>query len=131
MHAFHGAQKVHVFSEKRIIKSCAVGETNVEEIKWLSDMILKYATEWKEAGWGYLVGIGEMTPVKAEVSAELVNLHKAVEEVGCKAIAFVDPDNFVIAVQAKRHQKKSKAGYLEKHFPSEEAAIEWLEKMLQ
>lgn len=131
MYSLHGAQQIHVYVDQRIIKSSAVGSTTVEEVQWLTDKILEYAAEWKECGWGYLVGIGEMTPVSADVSQELIVLHKKLEEAGCKAIAFIDPDVFVIAAQAKNHQRKSKAAYKEKHFRTEEEATAWIEKILQ
>lgn len=130
MYSLHGAQKIHVYSEKRIIKSSAVGDTNVEEVRWLADRMMEYAAEWSECGWGYLVGISEMTPVSSDVSAELIELHKKLEMAGCKAIAFVRADAFVISVQAKKHQKKSKASYKEESFKTEEEAFAWLEKML-
>lgn len=130
MYSLHGAQKIHVYSEKRIIKSSAVGETNVQEVRWLADRMVEYAAEWKECGWGYLVGISEMAPVTSDVSVELIELHKKLELAGCKAIAFVKADAFVISVQAKKHQKKSKASYKEEYFKTEEEAFAWLEKML-
>ncbi len=131
MYSLHGAQQIYVYEDKRVIKSSAIGATTVEEIQWLTDKMLEYATQWKECGWGYLVGIGEMTPVPADVSKELIELHKKLELAGCKAIAFVNPDAFVIAAQAKNHQRKSKASYKEKHFKTDEEAFVWLEKILQ
>lgn len=130
MYSLHGTQQIHVYSEKRIVKSSAVGTTNVEEVRWLAEKMLGFTREWKDCGWGYLCGIGDMTPVTPDVSAELIEFHKRLEEAGCKAIAFVDPDAFVIAAQAKKHQKKSKASYKEKHFKTDEEAVAWLEKIL-
>ena len=103
----------------------------MEEVRWLADKILEYAKEWEASGWGYLVGIGEMAPVTSDVSKELVEFHKRLEVAGCKAIAFIDPGAFVIAAQAKNHQRKSKASYKEKHFRTEEEAFAWLEKNLR
>ncbi|MBE5942465.1 MAG: hypothetical protein E7264_08010 [Lachnospiraceae bacterium] len=131
MYSLHGVQQVYVYADKRIVKSSAVGETTVEEIQWLSEKLLEYAAGWKEEGFGYLVGIEEMTPVKADVSKELITLHKRLEDAGCKAIAFVDPNAYVIATQAKSHQRKSKVSYKEKHFRTEEEAIAWLEERLK
>ncbi len=131
MYSLHGAQQIYVYEDKRVIKSSAIGATTVEEIEWLTDKMLEYAAQWNECGWGYLVGIGEMTPVASDVSKELIELHKKLEVAGCKAIAFVNPDAFVIAAQAKNHQRKSKASYKEKHFKTEVEAFAWLEKILQ
>jgi len=130
MYSLYGTQQIHVYSDKRIIKSSAIGTTNVEEIQWLTEKMLGFSKEWNECGWGYLAGISEMTPVTPEVSDALVELHKKLELSGCKGIAFVDPDALVIALQAKKHQKKSKASYKEKHFKTEEEAMRWLEKLL-
>ena len=131
MYSLHGVQQIYVYSDKRVIKSGAVGTTNVEEVRWLGDKLLEYAKDWKECGWAYLVDIKEMEPVSSDVSKELIDLHKKLEEAGCIAIAFVDPDAFVIAAQAKKHQRKSKASSKEKHFRTEEEALVWLEKKLQ
>lgn len=131
MYSLHGTQQIYVYAEKRIIKSSAVGTTNVEEVRWLSEKVLSYAADWKDIGWGYVCCIGEMSPVTHDVSEELIGFHKKLENAGCKAIAFVNPDAFVIGMQAKKHQKKSKASYKEKHFRTEEDAIEWLEMQLR
>lgn len=131
MYSTYGAQEVQVFTEKHIIKSSAKGETNVAEVRWLTELILESSSTWKEDGWGYVVGINDMTPVSSEVSKELVELHKKVEVAGCKAIAFIDPDAFVISMQAKKHQRKSKTSNKEKHFKTEEEAFSWVEKVLQ
>ena len=131
MYSLHGTQQIYVYSEKRIIKSSAIGTTNVEEVRWLSEKMVSFAEEWKESGWGYVCCIGEMSPVTADVSEELIELHKKLETSGCKAIAFVNPDAFMVGMQAKKHQKKSKASYKEKHFKTEEEAVAWLEKQLQ
>lgn len=131
MYSVYGAQKLHVIEEKRIVKSAAVGATTLAEVKWLSDNIIESATPWKEQGWAYIVGIGDMEPVSHEISQELIEFHKKLEGAGCKAIAFVDPDAFVISLQAKSHQRKSKASYREKHFRTEEEALEWVTKILE
>lgn len=130
MYSLHGTQQIYVHSDKRIIKSGAVGETTLEEVRWLEGKMLEYAKPWQESGWGYLVDIEMMTPVSPDISKELVEFHKKLEGAGCKAIAFIDPGAFAIAAQAKKHQKKSKASYKEKHFKTEEEAIAWLVKVL-
>lgn len=131
MYSVHGVQEIQVYEEKRVIKSRAVGSTTVEEVKWLSDTLISYAERWKESGWAYIVVIKEMYPVTAEVSVELVELHKNVETAGCRAIAFVDAGAFIISAQAKKHQRKSKAVYKERHFKTEEEAFEWMESILK
>ncbi len=129
-YTFYGVQQIYVYSDERIIKSSATGSTNVKEIQWLSDNMINFASDWKEKGWGYICCIGDMTPVSNEESEALIVLHKKIEEANCKAIAFVNPATFVIGVQAKKHQKKSKAAYKEKHFKTEEEAKAWLKEIL-
>lgn len=130
LYSTYGAQEVQVFPEKHIIKSSAKGETNVAEVRWLTELILESASSWKETGWGYVVGINDMEPVNHEVSKELVELHKKVETAGCKAIAFIDPNALILSLQAKNHQRKSKTSNKEKHFKTEEEAFAWVEKIL-
>lgn len=131
MYSVHGVQEIQVYEEKRVIKSRAVGSTTLEEVKWLSDTLLSYAEKWKESGWAYIVVINEMYPVTAEVSAELVKFNKKIETAGGKALAFVDAGAFVVSAQAKRHKRKSKAAYKERHFKTEEDAFEWIESILK
>ncbi len=128
-YTLHGAQQIYVYGEQRIIKSSAIGATNVEEIEWLTENMLQFSADWKEKGWGYMCCIGEMNPVTPEESLALIELHKQLETANCKGIAFVNPAAFVVGVQAKKHQKKSRAAYKEKHFKSEEEAMEWLESL--
>ncbi len=136
MYSLHGAQQIYVYEDKKIIKSTAVGSTNVEEIQWLAKSMLEYSKDWIDSGWGYLCCIGDMNPVTSEVSEELINFHKQLQQANLRGIAFVnphllsDPDSMVIDVQAKKHHKKSKASYKEKHFRTEEEGIEWLKKIL-
>ena len=127
----HGAQTVEVFKEKRIIKSGAVGSTNVEEVKWLTGTLVSSSTAWKASGWAYIVDISKMSPVTPDVSEELVQLHKKLEAAGCKAMAFVDFGAFVTATQAKKHQQKSNAAIQEGHFRTEPDAIAWIESILK
>lgn len=130
MYSFHGAQEIQVFSDKKIIKSKAVGSTSPEEVRWLAGVIVERTNAWKDIGWGYIVDISEMTPVTPEISEELVEMHKKLEEAGCKAMAFVDFGAFVISAQARNHQHKSKTGIKNGHFKSEEEATKWIEKII-
>ena len=102
----HGSQTIESYPGKRIVKSGAVGSTNVEEVKWLTSQLISIASGWKGMGWGYIVDISQMKPVTPDVSEELVNLHKSLAASGCKAMAFVNFAAFVTGAQAKEHQKK-------------------------
>ena len=125
-----GTQTIDTYPGKRIVKSGAVGATNVEEIKWLIDNLLATAAPWKGMGWGYIVDISKMSPVTPDVSEKLVDLHKALAGAGCKAMAFVDFCSFVTAAQAKEHQKQSHTAVQEGHFNKEEDAIKWIEGII-
>jgi len=125
-----GAQTVDTYPGKRIVKSGAVGSTNVEEVQWLIKTLLSSGSAWKGSGWGYVCDISKMSPVTPDVGEVLVTLHKQLADAGCKAIAFVDFCSFVTSAQAKEHQKKSNALLEEGHFNKEEDAIKWIEGII-
>lgn len=131
MKKVHGAQYVEVNYAKRVIKSGAVGATNVEEVRWLIQTLITTAGVWKASGWGYIVDISKMAPVTPDVSQELVVLHKKLTEAGCKAMAFVDFGAFVTSAQAKQHQKQSNALIQEGHFKTEEEALAWIARFVR
>lgn len=127
----HGAQIVEFIAGKRIIKSSAAGATNEEEVRWLTNTLVGTAAQWKSAGWGYIVDISKMSPATPEVSKELINLHTQLTAAGCKAMAFVEGFSFVLAAQAKEHQKQSHAAIQEGHFRTEAEAIQWIEAIIR
>lgn len=127
----HGAQTVETIPGKKVIKSGAIGATNVEEVKWLTNALVMHSSLWKATGWAYMVDISKMDPVTPEVSAELVNLHKRLTEAGCKAMAFVEFGAFFTAAQAKQHQKQSKAVIQEGHFKNEAEALKWIDTIVK
>ena len=126
----YGAQTVDTYPGKRIIKSGAVGSTNLEEVRWLTQTLIFTASVWKTNGWGYIVEISKMSPVTPDVRQELITLHKELTAAGCKAMAFVDYGAFVTAAQAKHHQQQSKTGIQEGHFKNEAEALAWIEKII-
>ncbi len=126
----HGAQTVESIPGKRILKSGAVGSTNAEEVKWLTNTLVSSASAWKTLGWAYIVDISKMSPVTPDVSQELVSLHKQLTAAGCKAMAFIDRGAFFTAAQAKEHQKQSNAQIQEGHFNKEEDALAWIAGIL-
>ena len=114
-----------------MIKSGAVGATNVEEVRWLIQTLLTSSMVWKTQGWAYIVDISQMAPVTPDVSKELVSLHQKLTAAGCKAMAFVDFGAFVTSAQAKQHQKQSNAGIQEGHFKTEADAMAWIATILR
>ena len=127
----HGAQVVETIPGKRIIKSGAAGATNAEEVRWLTSTLVSTAAPWKASGWAYIVDISKMAPAAPEVSKELVNLHTQLTAAGCKAMAFVEGSSFVLAAQAKEHQKQSHAVIKEGHFKTEAEALKWIATIIR
>ena len=126
----NGAQKVETIPGKRVVKSGATGSTTVEEVKWLTETLLSLTSSWQSSGWAYIVDITKMDPVTPDISAELVNLHKAFGQANCKAMAFVDYCSFVTAVQANQHQKQADNEILQAHFKTDEEALAWIDTIL-
>ncbi len=127
----HGVQSVETITGKRAIKSVAVGATNVEEIRWLTKQLMTLSGVWKTSGWAYIVDISKMDPAAPEVSAELINLHKQLTAAGCRAMAFVEGSSFMLAAQAKEHQKQSHAVIREGHFRTEAEALAWIDTIVR
>ncbi|MBR2927610.1 MAG: hypothetical protein IKC24_00430 [Oscillospiraceae bacterium] len=127
----HGAQVVETIPGKRAIKSSAAGATTAEEVRWLTNTLVTNSAGWKAAGWAYIVDISKMAPAAPEVSAELVNLHKQLTAAGCKAMAFVEGSAFILAAQAKEHQKQSHAVISEGHFRTEVEALKWIDTIIR
>lgn len=127
----HGAQYIETIPGKRVIKSGAVGATNVEEVRWLTNALVMNSAAWKLKGWAYMVDITKMAPVTPDISVELVELHKKLTAAGCRAMAFVEGGAFVTAAQAKQHQKQSAAVIQEGHFRTEADAIKWIDTIVR
>ena len=127
----NGSQTIETYPGKRVIKSGAVGATNAEEVKWLTEKLVSLATSWKTQGWAYIVDISKMSPVTPDVSEVLVELHKKLSAAGCKAMAFVNFAAFVTGIQAKEHQKKSHTDIQEGTFKTEEDAMKWIDTIIK
>ena len=127
----YGAQVVETITGKRAIKSSAAGATNAEEVRWLTKQLVSISAPWKTSGWAYIVDISKMAPAAPEVSKELVNLHTQLTAAGCKAMAFVEGSAFVLAAQAKEHQKQSHAIIKEGHFKTEADALKWIDTIIR
>ncbi len=127
----NGAQTIETYPGKRVLKSGAVGATNADEVKWLTDKLVSLASAWKTQGWAYIVDISKMSPVTPDVSEVLVELHKKLSASGCKAMAFVNFAAFVTGVQAKEHQKKSNTAIQEGTFKTEDEAMKWIDTIIK
>lgn len=127
----HGVQTIDTYPGKRVIKSGAVGSTNAEEVKWLTDKLVSLSASWKAQGWAYIVDISKMSPVTPDVSEVLVDLHKQLSAAGCKAMAFVNFAAFITGAQAKEHQKKSNTAIQEGTFRTEDEAMKWIDTIIK
>ena len=123
-----GAQSVQVIAGRRVVLSAGVGKTNVEELKWLSQMVLSQAKQWQKTGWAYIADCSQMSPVTPAEGGELVEMTKKFVEAGCKAFAFAEGNSIMLKVQAQKNTQRSETGVKEAHFATVEEALEWLKK---
>ena len=126
----NGAQSVEVISGRKIVYSAGVGKTNIDELKWLREIVLHDAAAWKTSGWAYIADCSQMKPVTASEGGELVIMTKMFVEAGCKAFAFVDGDSIMLKIQSQKNTERSETGVLEAHFATLDEALDWLKKEL-
>lgn len=123
-----GAQSVETVAGRKVVISSAVGKTNVDELKWLTDTVLASAAAWKNTGWAYIADCSKMDPVSPAESGELVTMTKKFVAAGCKAFAFAEGKSIMLKVQAKKNTERSNTGIAEGHFATTAEALEWLKK---
>ena len=115
---------------RKIVNTEGFGLAGVEDVRELIDYVV---TKGKSFGgkWAYIPMMEKMDPIyDPETQKEFANLHKACEEAGCIAMAFVSGAMTTIKVQAKRHEKASQAGKIAtQYFKTREEALKWLEEL--
>lgn len=124
----NGSQFVEHIEGRSIIFSSSTGTTNIDEIKWLTDTVISYASAWHTHGWAYIADCSKMNPVTPSEGSELAIMTRKFVESGCKAIAFVDGDSIMLKVQAQKNTQRSETGVLEGHFYNREDALSWLKE---
>jgi len=124
----NGAQTVEVIPGRKVILSSGVGRTNIDELVWLTDTVLKDAAAWKTAGWAYIADCSKMDPVSPAEGGQLVKMTKSFVENGCKAMAFAEGSSIMLKVQAQKNTQRSETGIAEGHFATVEEALDWLQK---
>lgn len=122
----NGAQSVEVVDGRKIVLSAGVGETNIDELKWLAETVLAEAKAWKNTGWAYIADCSQMKPVSPAEGGQLVTMTKQFVEAGCKAFAFAEGKSIMLKVQAKKNTERSQTGVIEGHFVTVEEALDWL-----
>jgi len=125
-----GAQTVETVAGRRIVISSAVGKTNIDELKWLTDTVLASAASWKRTGWAYIADCSKMNPVSPTESGELVTMTKKFVDAGCKAFAFAEGKSIMLKVQAQKNTQRSNTGIAEGHFATTAEALDWLKKTI-
>lgn len=124
----NGAQTVEVVPGRRIIVSGAVGKTNIDELKWLTETVLAEVAKWKSIGWAYVADCSKMDPVTASEGGELVKMTKAFVDAGCKAFGFAEGSSIMLRVQAQKNTERSETGVAEGHFATREEAYAWIKE---
>lgn len=126
----NGAQSVETIVGRKIVFSAGVGQTNVDELRWLSDTVLSNAKAWKSTGWAYIADCSQMKPVSPTEGGELVIMTKKFVEAGCKAFAFVDGASIMLKIQAQKNTQRSETGVAEGHFATLDEALAWIKSEL-
>ena len=124
----NGAQTVEVVPGRKIIVSAGVGKTNIDELKWLTETVLKEASRWKSTGWAYIADCSKMDPVSPAEGGELVKMTKAFVDAGCKAFGFAEGKSMVLKVQAQKNTQRSNTGVAEGHFETVNEALAWVKE---
>lgn len=122
----NGAQSVETIPGRKIVLSAGVGKTNIDELKWLSETVLKEAAAWKSTGWAYIADCSKMNPVTPAEGGELVIMTKKFVDAGCKAFGFAEGSSVMLKLQAQKNTQRSETGVLEGHFATVDEVLTWL-----
>ena len=61
----HLTQRVEDIPGRRVILSAGIGQTNVDDLQWLMDTVLKHAAGWKATGNAAAYALGRHGPLGA------------------------------------------------------------------
>ncbi len=120
-----GSQTVETVPGRKVVISGCIGETNIDELKWLTETVLAEAATWK-TGWAYIADCSQMKPVTPAEGGELVIMTKKFVDAGCKAFGFAEGKSIMLKVQAQKNTQRSETGVLEGHFATREEALDWI-----
>ena len=121
-----GSQTVETVPGRKVVISGCIGETNIDELKWLTETVLAEAKAWSATGWAYIADCSQMSPVTPAEGGELVVMTKKFVDAGCKAFAFAEGKSIMLKVQAQKNTERSQTGVTEGHFATVEEALDWL-----
>lgn len=122
----HLTQAVEVIPGRRIVLSAGKGQTNVGDLQWMMDTVLKKAADWKTSGWAYIADCTKMSPIGPKESSILVKMTKAFADAGCKAFGFAEGSSVMLKIQAKKNTQMSETGIMEGHFATVDEVLNWL-----
>lgn len=115
---------------RNILYSSGVGDWKPEYVEALTKNLLELAKSFGDADFAYIADPTRMNPIiRKDTSVAFVELHVALENAGCKAIAFLDGNTAAMKLQSQKHQNLSDAKMQVLHFRTSSEALEWLEKM--
>lgn len=130
MQETQGTQTVEVIDGRKIVLSAGNGQTNLDDLQWLMDTVLKNAKAWKASGWAYIADCTKMGPVGPKESGFLVKMTKAFVDAGCKAFGFAEGTSIMLKIQAKKNTQMSETGVIEGHFATVDEVLAWLKEDL-
>lgn len=117
-------------NDRRIVYSRGTGVAHAHEIEWLYETIGEFAKPWKdEKGWVYMAFIEDLNQVSEKGSSRYVELHKILEALGCKYIAYIEGNSYEVSVQSFKHKQMSKTIVtVNKYFPTKLEGLAWFEE---
>lgn len=121
-----GCFKIWTDDSRRIVYSRGEGIAHAHEIEWLYETIVEFAKCWEGETWAYMAFIEKLQQVSPKGSTRYVELHKTLEQSGCKYIAYIEGNSYEVSVQSFKHKQMSNTpGTINKYFPTEVEGLEW------
>lgn len=116
--------------DRRIVYSRGTGIAHAHEIEWLYETIAEFAGAWNDdKGWVYMAFIEDLNQVSPKGSSRYVELHKTLESINCKYIAYIEGNSYEVSVQSYKHKQESNTpGTINKYFPTKDEGLTWFEE---
>ena len=127
MKEVHGTQSVEVILGRNIILSAGKGLTNVPDLVWLQETVLKKSKLFR-GDWAYIADCIEMQPVGPKEITQLIEMTKAFVDAGCLAFGFAEGHSVLLKIQAQKNTERSATGIPEGHFATVEEALNWIKE---
>lgn len=113
--------------DRRIVYSKGTGVAHAHEIEWLYETITEFAAPWNdEKGFCYMAFIEELNQVSPKGSIQYVELHRTLESIGCKYIAYIEGNSYEVSVQSYKHKQQSNTPKtVNNYFPTKYEGLDW------